>query len=155
MNTSNIPKTFWYSISFAIVFLSIGLIVIAFLSKSTTLKYGNLELVITQAASTTQMANEELLRKSNDLQHIYEKITKILEHSKPIDSNTKNAEGNINNLKDTTKTDATMLTAEINQKQLEQLKAELKDLEIDRTKDKVQESIQKIREAQARLQKWE
>ena len=64
------------------------------------------------------MANEELLRKSNDLQHIYEKITKILEHSKPIDSNTKNAEGNINNLKDTTKTDATMLTAEINQKQL-------------------------------------
>jgi chromosome segregation ATPase len=153
MNTSNIPKTFWYSISFAIVFLSIGFIVIAFLSKSTTLKYGDLELVITQAASTTQMANEELLRKSNDLQHIYEKITKILEHSKPIDSNTKNAEGNINNLKDTTKTDVTMLTAETNQK-LEQLKAELKDLEIDRTKDKVQESIQKIREAQARVQKW-
>ena len=154
MNTSNIPKTFWYSISFAIVSLSIGLIVISFLSKSTTLKYGNLELVITQAASTTQMANEELLRKSNDLQHIYEKITKILEHPAPIDSNTKMAEGNINNLKDKGKTDATMLTAEINQK-LEQLKAELKDLEIDRTKDKVQESIQRIREAQARLQKWE
>lgn len=154
MNTSNIPKTFWYSISFAIVSLSIGLIVISFLSKSTTLKYGNLELVITQAASTTQMANEELLRKSNDLQHIYEKITKILEHSESTDSDTKKAEGNINNLKDTAKTDATMLTAEINQK-LEQLKAELKDLEIDRTKDKVQESIQRIREAQARLQKWE
>jgi hypothetical protein len=60
MDISNIPKTFWYSVSFCIIFLTISFVVIAWKSTSLTIEIANTKIGLSQAATRTEVVNEQL-----------------------------------------------------------------------------------------------
>lgn len=65
MDISNIPKPFWYSVSFCIVFLTISFVVIAWKSTSLTIEIANAKVSLSQAA--TEIANKQLRNVAEEL----------------------------------------------------------------------------------------
>ncbi len=67
MDISNIPKTFWYSASFCIVLLTISFVVIAWKSTSLTIEIANAKIGLSQAATRTEVVNEQLRQYTEEL----------------------------------------------------------------------------------------
>lgn len=88
MDISNIPKPFWYSVSFCIVFLTISFVVIAWKSTSLTIEIANAKVSLSQAATRTEIANkqlrnvaEELYEERAQLESLREEILQLASHA--------------------------------------------------------------------------
>lgn len=88
MDISNIPKPFWYSVSFCIVFLTISFVVIAWKSTSLTIEIANAKVSLSQAATHTEIANkqlmnvaEELYEERAQLESLREEILELASHA--------------------------------------------------------------------------
>lgn len=88
MDISNIPKPFWYSVSFCIVFLTISFVVIAWKSTSLTIEIANAKVSLSQAATRTEIANkqlrnvaEELYEKRAQLESLREEVLQLASHA--------------------------------------------------------------------------
>jgi hypothetical protein len=87
MDISNIPKTFWYSASFCIVFLTISFVAIAWKSTSLTIEIANAKIGLSQAATRTEVVNErlrqyteELDKERNQLESLRAEILELASH---------------------------------------------------------------------------
>ncbi len=84
MDISNIPKTFWYSVSFCIIFLTISFVVIAWKSTSLTIEIANTKIGLSQATTRTEevvnkqlRVAEELDEERNQLESLREEILQL------------------------------------------------------------------------------
>lgn len=67
MDTSNIPKAFWYSLSLCMVIATLGLLYIAYQSSSVSIEIANAKIELSSALSTTKEIKSELERENERL----------------------------------------------------------------------------------------
>lgn len=75
MDTSNIPKSFWYALSFCMVTATLGIIFIAYRSSSVSIEIANAKISLSSALGTVkdiksdlEKENERLKNANNELQ---------------------------------------------------------------------------------------
>ena len=91
MDISNIPKSFWYALSFCMVAATLGILFIAYKSSSVSIEIANAKIKLSSAIEKTkevrnrlQIENEKLQQTNADLQEIL-KITKLSNLDKGIE----------------------------------------------------------------------
>ncbi len=67
MDTSNVPKTFWYSLSFCMVAGTIGLLFIAYRASSVSIEIANTKIELLSAVSQTKEIKAALEAESKRL----------------------------------------------------------------------------------------
>lgn len=67
MDTSNIPKTFWHSLSFCMVAGTVGLLVIAYKASSVSIEIANAKIELLSAVSQTKEIKASLEAESKRL----------------------------------------------------------------------------------------
>jgi len=67
MDTSNIPKTFWHSLSFCMVVGTVGLLVIAYKASSVSIEIANAKIELSSAVSQTKEIKTDLEAESKRL----------------------------------------------------------------------------------------
>ncbi len=67
MDTSNIPKAFWYSLSFCMVVGTIGLLFIAYKASSVSIEIANTKIELLSAVSQTKEIKANLEAESRRL----------------------------------------------------------------------------------------
>ena len=60
MDTSNIPKAFWYSLSFCMVAGTLGLLMIAYRASSVSFEIANAKIELSSAIATTKEIKSNL-----------------------------------------------------------------------------------------------
>ena len=70
MELGNIPKVFWYSVSFSIVVSTIGLLVIANKSASISIEIADAKINLISAIDKTMEIRNELQRVSPPEEHV-------------------------------------------------------------------------------------
>lgn len=64
MDISNIPRTFWHSLSFCMVVSTVGLLVIAYKASSVSIKIANAKIELSSAVSQTKEIKADLEAES-------------------------------------------------------------------------------------------
>jgi chromosome segregation ATPase len=64
---NQIPRTFWNSVSFAVVALTIGLLVFGYRSTSISIEIANTKIGLSQAVTETERINSELQERADAL----------------------------------------------------------------------------------------
>lgn len=67
MDTSNIPKAFWYSLSFCMVAGTLGLLLIAYRASSVSIEIANTKIELLAAISQTKEIRDNLEAESQRL----------------------------------------------------------------------------------------
>ncbi len=144
MELSNIPKSFWNSLSVCILILTISFVAIAWRSTSLTIEIANTKIGLSQAASDAKSVNEKLLKHVEALEAEQEQLEIV---KKELVSLTADADPNR-----TTVGRAGLKVkdwASIMKQAQEPDKARVKDLEkLRSTLDKTQMNIQQIQQRQ-------
>ncbi len=78
MDISNIPKTFWHSLSLSIVFLTCGFLFLAYKSASVSIETANMKITLHQAFEEAKMISNEIEREYEQLENIQSEIQSIL-----------------------------------------------------------------------------
>ena len=78
MDISNIPKTFWHSISIAILIATIGLTIISYKSASVSIEIASTKISLLSAIEKTEKLNESLRHNNAKLKNEYMEIINII-----------------------------------------------------------------------------
>jgi len=93
VDISNIPKTFWHSISIAILIATIGLTIISYKSASVSIEIANTKISLLSAIAETEKLNESLRMKNNKLKNEYNQMIDIIKSFEKNDSPQKKSDG--------------------------------------------------------------
>jgi len=78
MDISNIPKTFWHSVSIAILVATIGLTIIAYRSASVSIEIANTKINLLAAIEKTEKLNETLRSNNSKLKKEYMELNNFI-----------------------------------------------------------------------------
>jgi septal ring factor EnvC (AmiA/AmiB activator) len=67
MDTSNIPKLFWYTVSICILAVTFGVLHLAYKSSCVSIKFANIQIDLSVAAADLEEINSQLEEKNNML----------------------------------------------------------------------------------------
>jgi len=78
MDISNIPKTFWHSLSLSIVFLTFGFLFLAYKSASVSIETANMKITLHQAFEEAKQISNEIEREYEELENIQNQLQSTL-----------------------------------------------------------------------------
>jgi septal ring factor EnvC (AmiA/AmiB activator) len=67
MDTSNIPKLFWYTVSICILAVTFGVLHLAYKSSCVSIKFANIQIDLSAAAADLEEINRQLEEKNSML----------------------------------------------------------------------------------------
>lgn len=78
MDISNIPKTFWHSLSLSIVLLTLGFLFMAYKSASVSIETANMKITLHQAFEEAKMISNEIEREYEQLENFRNQLQSTL-----------------------------------------------------------------------------
>lgn len=78
METSQIPKTFWYTLSISILASTVVLLYIALRSTNISIEIANTKIVLNRAISELEEQHEALIEAKEELQLNYDNYNEIV-----------------------------------------------------------------------------
>lgn len=78
MDISNIPKTFWHSLSLSIVLLTLGFLFMAYKSASVSIETANMKITLHQAFEEAKMISNEIVREYEQLENFRNQLQSTL-----------------------------------------------------------------------------
>jgi hypothetical protein len=78
MDISNIPKTFWHSLSLSIVFLTFGFLFLAYKSASVSIETANMKITLHQAFEEAKSISKEIEREYEQLENFQNQLQSTL-----------------------------------------------------------------------------
>jgi len=85
MDVSQIPKSFWHSLSFCMVVATLGLLFIAYKASSVSIEIANTKIELSSALTKTKEIKSELEKENDRLKNVSSKLEeKILSFESKI-----------------------------------------------------------------------
>jgi len=81
LDTTQIPKSFWHAVSFCMVIVTIGVLVIAYKSSSVSIEIANARIDLTSAISATRGIKSDLENENERLKRANADIKKELKRT--------------------------------------------------------------------------